>query len=612
MCGIVGYLGQSRAAPILLEGLRKLEYRGYDSAGIATIESTGDLRVERSVGKLRDFEATLPLDELDGLVGIGHTRWATHGKPDKANAHPHIDSSQSVAVVHNGIIENHRDLRRELTNLGHNFRSQTDTEVIAQLIEHYLHNDVPLHDAVRTCLNRLEGTYAVAVLSRHAPKEIIVGRHASPLVIGVGNEETLVASDVPAMLQHTKNFIVMQDGEMARLTNNHIDLITLEGEPILREAEEHPWDADMAEKGGFTHFMQKEIYEQPRAIADTIGERTTTLSSRFALDELSEIDGKLSGINRAIILACGTSWHAGLVGKYYLEEIAGIPTEVDYGSEHQYRKALVDNNCLIIPISQSGETFDTLAAMRAAARGGGPVVAICNVLGSTMAREADAVVFTRAGLEIGVAATKTFSSVLAVLYLVATHLGALRTYISSEECSTLISNINKAPTLLEQALKQESTLESLADKFHNVLDFLYIGRGINYPIALEGALKLKEISYIHAEGYPAGEMKHGPIALITDEMPVIALAPQDDVYEKMLSNIEEAKTRDGLVIAIGFEGDSVLEDQADHFVPMPNCPRLLTPIVLSIPVQILAYHIAVQRGCDVDQPRNLAKTVTVE
>ena len=612
MCGIVAYVGPRTAVPVLMDGLKRLEYRGYDSAGIAALEG-GEIRVHRRAGKLRELEESLRTETFIGTIGLGHTRWATHGRPNEVNAHPQGDFSGQVVVVHNGIVENHRELRRRLLDLGFQFASETDTEVIPQLIALHLRDAQDLHEAVRRSLRELQGAFAIAVMWAGDADTLVAARVASPLVVGIGEDEAFAASDVPALLPYTRRVMVIEDGEIVRLTRGGAVVVTNgDGELISKTVDEISWSPALAEKGGFSHFMQKEIFEQPRALADTIRGRYSEKSGRLYLDDLEAVEPNLRTVERVLLLGCGTSWHAALIGKYYVEELVGIPAEVDYGSEFRNRKPVLDERCLVIALSQSGETFDTLAATRAAQKRGAPVVAICNVPGSTLSREAEAVLFTHAGPEIGVASTKTFTAIIAALYMLAIQIGRIRGLIQAAQATDLMQELVRIPRLIEAVLRLDGEIQELAREHASVSDFLFLGRGINYPIALEGALKLKEISYIHAEGYPAGEMKHGPIALITDEMLVVALAPAGSVYEKMMSNIEEAKARDGQVIAFGYEDDAVLEERADRFVGLPATTELLSPILLAVPMQLFAYHMAVRRGCDVDQPRNLAKSVTVE
>lgn len=611
MCGIVGYVGPQTAVPVIMDGLKRLEYRGYDSAGIATLEN-GEIRVCRRAGKLRQLEESLRTETFSGTMGLGHTRWATHGQPNETNAHPHRDSTGQVVVVHNGIIENHRELRMRLTDRGSNFVSDTDTEVIAQLIAMHLEDTQELYEAVRRSTKELHGAYAISAMWAGDANTLVAARVASPLVVGIAEGAAFAASDVPALLPYTRQVIVIEDGEIAQLTRDGVVVTDGAGKRLHKQVEEIPWSPVLAEKSGYNHFMQKEIFEQPRAVADTVMGRYSEDNGELYLDNLEAVTPRLQDIDRILLLACGTSWHAALIGKYYFEELVGIPAEVDYGSEFHYRSLVLDEKCLVISLSQSGETFDTLAAMRAAQNLSAPAIAICNVPGSTLSREADGVLFTHAGPEIGVASTKTFTSIIAALYMLALQIGRIRNVLDTPRLAKLMGDLVRIPQSMEAVLQLDSQIKQLAGEFAMVSDFLFLGRGINYPIALEGALKLKEISYIHAEGYPAGEMKHGPIALITDAMPIVALAPAGRVYEKMMSNIEEAKTREGKVIAFGDAGDGLLEERADHFVGLPVTTELLSPILMAIPMQLFAYYVAVQRGCDVDQPRNLAKSVTVE
>ncbi|TKJ32206.1 glutamine--fructose-6-phosphate transaminase (isomerizing) [bacterium (candidate division B38) B3_B38] len=609
MCGIVGYIGKQKVVPLLVNGLKRLEYRGYDSAGIAVIGKDG-LQLRRCVGKLRNLEGSIRLHPLKGAYGIGHTRWATHGRPSEENAHPHVDCKGETVVVHNGIIENYLELKKELAKKGHKFITETDTEVIAHLIEDHFRGN--LEEAVREGFPRLKGAYALAIISTVDPNKIIAMKNGPPVVIGVGKEEYFIASDIPAFLHHTRDVIFLNDGELAVVTPDGVRVSTLKGDSVTKKPQRMTWDPIMAEKSGFKHFMLKEIYEQPRAVRDTIMGRASLDKGRVYLDQISIPPEELKSIEKVYIVACGTSWHAACVGKFMIEQLSKLPAEVDYGSEFRYRKPLVGSHTLTIVITQSGETADTLAALREARKKGSRVITICNVLGSMATRESDGVVYTHAGPEIGVASTKAFTSQLTALILLSLYLAQVRGTISQDECRYYIEQLNKIPHKIEQVLSKNAEIENLARQFYRTTDFLYLGRGPNYPIALEGALKLKEISYIHAEGYPAGEMKHGPIALIDGNMPVVALVAKDQVYEKMISNIEEVKARDGIVIAFAEEGDKEIEKKADHIFFIPSTIDLLKPILLAVPLQLLAYHIAVRRGCDVDQPRNLAKSVTVE
>ncbi len=597
MCGIVGYVGHRDAVSFILPGLRRLEYRGYDSAGIATV-SRSSLDVRKTTGRIADLEAVLTSDRPTGTLGVGHTRWATHGRPSEANAHPHLDCHARLAVVHNGIIENYRELRKTLAAEGHRFRSQTDTEVIAHLIERYQTNG--LAAAVLRAARDLRGAFAIACIASAAPNTLVaLRRGSSPLVIGYGRGEMFVASDIPALLGQTREVLVLDEGELAVLTPDGITLRTLDGAPLRRRPTTIPWDGEAAEKSGYPHFMLKEIFEQPEALRNTMRERLDLETPDIRIPELGLKDRDLAGLNRLCFVACGTSWHAALVGKYLVEEFARLPVEVDIASEFRYRRPVLDSRVLTVPISQSGETADTLAALREAKDQGSRAVAICNVVGSSLAREADGVVYTRAGLEIGVASTKAFTAQLVAVTLLALKLGLARNFAD--------------PALVRQVIKgQSDAIRRVAERFVDREHFLYLGRGLHFPLALEGALKLKEISYIHAEGYPAGEMKHGPIALIGSHMPVVAIAPRGATYDKVTSDIKEIKARDGIVIAVATEGDEEIGATADLVIPVPPSLEWLQPILLALPLQLLAYHLGVLRGSDVDQPRNLAKSVTAE
>jgi len=600
MCGIVGYIGNDYAVPILLGALERLEYRGYDSAGIAIIE--GDkLVVEKKVGKIRELIRALWGKQYKSNIGIGHTRWATHGAPSEVNAHPHTDERGLFAVVHNGIVENYLELRKELEEKGHHFRSETDTEVIAHLIAEYYNGN--LFDAVLKTVNRLKGAFAFAIITPLEKDKIIGVKKGSPLVVGLGKGENFLASDIPAILPYTRNTISLDDGEIAVLKRDSVEVYNFEGVPVSKEVFVVPWDILSAEKGGFKHFMLKEIFEQPKAIADTIG--------GFLSQDLT-LPFDINRINRVITIACGTSYHAGLIGKYWLEKYTGIPNEVIYASEFRYADIPVDENTLILAISQSGETADTRFAALSAKEKGASVIGIVNVVGSSLDREADFTLYTHAGPEIGVAATKTFTAQLTILYLFAQLMARRKGLIDRDGFYRAVEKLNEVTRKVEKALELNGELENLASRYKKFKNFLYLGRWLNYPIALEGALKLKEISYIHAEGYPAGEMKHGPIALIDENMPVVILAPRDRVYEKIIANIEEVLSRKGRVITVGFEGDTVLKNKGEVFIGVPEVGEDFTPFVNVIPLQLLAYHIADQLGLDVDQPRNLAKTVTVE
>jgi len=609
MCGIVGYTGKQEATSIILDGLKKLEYRGYDSAGICTIHD-GQAETRRSEGKLINLERLLVKEPIVGTIGIGHTRWATHGKPSEINAHPH--QAGPVVVVHNGIIENYLQLREELRASGHTFKSETDTEVIAHLTEKKLRETGNFEQAVRLALGELRGAYAVCILCENEPGTLIAAKQGSPMVIGLGNGEYFVASDIPAILAHTRNMIFMEDGEMAVFRDGQAVFSTVAGAPLVKTPRYIDWSPLMAEKGGYKHFMLKEIFEQPRAISDTIAGRLVEEEGAVYLEDLTLGDHELKAVERIYIIACGTSWHAGLVGKFLIEDHCRIPVEVDIASEFRYRNPVVNDKTLIILISQSGETADTLAAMREGKARGGKNIAICNVVDSSIAREADGVIYTHAGPEIGVASTKAFVTQLVALYLFTIKLGRTIATIDKAKGQAMIASLVRIPSLLEKSLELNPQVETIARKYMNARDFLYLGRGINYPIALEGALKLKEISYIHAEGYPAGEMKHGPIALIDEHMPVVILVPRNSNYEKVASNMEEVIARGGRVIAVCSAGDEDIRGKAEVTVEIPRDSDDLAPILLSVPLQLLAYHVAVLKGTDVDQPRNLAKSVTVE
>ncbi len=618
MCGIVGYIGPKKVVPLILDGLKRLEYRGYDSAGIAVVAKNGKLEIRRASGKLRNLEEAIRLSPIDGIYGVGHTRWATHGRPTEENAHPHRDCTGQVVVVHNGIIENYIELKRQLANEGHKFVTETDTEVIAHLVEKYL-NGVPLEEAVRKTVKQLHGVYALAILSSKDPNKIVAARWGPPAVIGLGQDEYFVASDIPAVLYHTRDVFFLTDGDLAVITPQGVRLLDFEGRAIQRPVQHITWDPIMAEKGGFKHFMQKEIFEQPRAVRDTLLGRISLDSGKIFLDEMDITEKEFESFRDVKIVACGTSWHAALAGKFMIERLAKLPVEVDYGSEFRYRDPIVDSKTLAICISQSGETADTLAAQREAKQKGAKTLAICNVVGSMVTREAAGTILTHAGPEIGVASTKAFTGQLTALVLIALYLAQVRGKISSDCAKGLLQELTKVPHRMETILQADEEYEELARQFFRYTNFLYLGRGIHYPIALEGALKLKEISYIHAEGYPAGEMKHGPNALIDENLPVVVLATRDESdsdsmtrYEKSVSNIKEVKARDGIVISVVTEGDHLARETSDHVIEIPPAPELMAPILEIIPLQLLAYHIAVRRGCDVDQPRNLAKSVTVE
>ena len=617
MCGIVGYVGTRRAVPIIIDGLKRLEYRGYDSAGIAVYCDDDTLGIRRASGKLRNLEDVLQMDPVDGRYGIGHTRWATHGRPTEENAHPHRDCTGDLVVVHNGIVENFLPLKEQLQREDHVFKTETDTEVIAHLIEKYFQGN--LEDAVRLAVKQVRGVFALVVMSRRDPDKIVAAREGPPVVIGLGNNEYFVASDVPAILSHTRDMFFLADRDMAILTPQGVQLTDFEGNTVKRQVQHVLWDPIMAEKGGYKHFMLKEIFEQPRAVRDTMLGRVSQETGRIFLDEMDISPEEFASFQGVKIVACGTSWHAALVGKFLIEKLARIPVEVDYGSEFRYRDPIVSKNVLTVVISQSGETADTLAAQREAKSKGSRTLAICNVVGSMITREASGTVYTHAGPEIGVASTKAFTSQLTALFILAMYLGQTRGVLDEATSSCLVQELLRIPGKLETVLSHDPVLEELGRKFFRATDFLFLGCGIHFPMALEGALKLKEISYIHAEGYPAGEMKHGPNALIDEKLPVVVLATLDPsqpesrlLYEKTLSNIQEVKAREGIVIAVVTEGDHEAAKLADHAIPVPASSELLLPILEIVPLQLLAYHIAVRRGCDVDQPRNLAKSVTVE
>ena len=614
MCGIIGYIGTKPVVPVLLDGLRRMEYRGYDSAGVALVGEHG-IELRRSAGKLSNLEHSIESEPVDGLYGVGHTRWATHGRPTEENAHPHRDCTGRIVVVHNGIIENYLELKAELQRQGHEFKTETDTEIVAHLVEREMKKD-GLESAVRRALKQMRGMFALVLVSAEDPEKIVAVRNGPPIVVGLGKDEFFVASDIPAILSHTRDVVFLGDEEMAVITRSGVEFTDYNGRAVSKTTQRVMWDPIAAEKGGHKHFMLKEIYEQPTAARDTILGRVSLDRGRIFLEDLNVPDQTFRSLEKVTIIACGTSWHSGLVGKYLIEALAQVPVEVDYGSEYRYRNPIVSDDELAIVITQSGETADTLAALREAKRKGARSIAICNVVGSMATREADGTVYTHAGPEIGVASTKAFTSQLVALQLLALHMAQIRGSLSTSDMRRHIEELLQLPQIIEQAIKASALTERIAEKYYNRTDFLFLGRGINYPIALEGALKLKEISYIHAEGYPAGEMKHGPIALIDERMPVVAIAPDDHVFEKMLGNVQEAKARGGSVIAVTNEGDTrlgeILDPNSDVLLAMPRTTTMLTPIVMTIPLQLLAYHIAVRRGCDVDQPRNLAKSVTVE
>ena len=609
MCGIVGYVGNQEAVPILIGGLAKLEYRGYDSAGVA-IQQGQKINVRRSVGKLVNLQKSLQEKELSGMVGIGHTRWATHGKPSEQNAHPH--RSKGCVLVHNGIIENYQPLKQQLEKEGYKFQSETDTEALAHLIDKYLQQGQGLADAVRSATKDVRGSYALAVISEKEPGTLIAARSGCPLVVGRTKQASFVASDVMAMLAHTRDVTYLEEGDVAVVTQHEMHLTNADGQPVSRKATKITWDASAVEKSGYPHFMLKEIHEQPQTILDTMRGRYSYETGEADLPDIGLTPKEFAAVERIWIVACGTSWHAGLVGKYLFEEMVRTPVQVDIGSEFRYRDPLVGKDDLFITISQSGETADTLAAAREAKAKGARIVSIVNVVGSTLARESDGVLYTHCGPEIGVASTKAFTAQLTALYLLALHLARVRKVMNVADGKAWLDRLVQLPSLVERVLGREAEVVAIAKRYYKKRNFLFLGRGINYPIALEGSLKLKEISYIHAEGYPAGEMKHGPIALIDKDMPVVVLAPRDRLYEKTVSNLMEVKARRAPVIALVAEGERELGKTVDAVFTIPDTHPLLSPILFTIPLQLLAYHIAVLRGADVDQPRNLAKSVTVE
>jgi len=620
MCGIVGYVGNKQVVPLIIDGLRKLEYRGYDSAGIAVVNEDHDLEIRRAEGKLRNLEETIRLSPLDGTYGIGHTRWATHGRPTEENAHPHRDCTGRIVVVHNGIIENYLQLKERLRKGDHRFVTETDTEIIAHLIEEHLRQHSTFEQAVQAAVSELRGIFALSIINADEPDTIIAVRQGPPVVIGLGDREFFVASDIPPILQHTRDVFFLGDGEIAIINKDAVRVVDFEGNSVQPAIQRITWDPIMAEKGGFKHFMLKEIYEQPRSVRDTVQGRVSLDTGRVFLDEMNNItEADFKRFTSIKIAACGTSWHAGLAGKYMIEQLARIPVDVDYASEFRYRSPVMGEDTLLLVISQSGETADTIAALREAKELGSKVLAICNVQGSMIVREADGTILTHAGPEIGVASTKAFTGQMIALYLLGLYLGQLRGSLSEKEARFHAQELAELPVKLEHLLNDSDGIEELSKEFFRSTDFLYLGRGINFPVALEGALKLKEISYIHAEGYPAGEMKHGPNALIDERLPVLFVNTREEGnraselrYEKTHSNIVEVKAREGIVISVLTEGDSISSVVSDHVIEIPAASDLLSPILSIIPLQLLAYHIAVRRGCDVDQPRNLAKSVTVE
>ena len=612
MCGIVGYVGARSAVGIIVEGLKRLEYRGYDSAGIAVLHH-GQLHVRRAAGRIKMLEGVLGERPLSGALGIGHTRWATHGRPSEENAHPHTDCEGTLVVVHNGIIENYLEIKERLLAEGHRFKSETDTEVVAHLVEHHLKATGRLDWAVKAALREVTGSYAVGVVSTAAPDRLVAAKQgAGSVVVGLGQGEMFVASDIPAILAHTRDVVVLEDNEVAVVTADSVELSTLEGEPVRRASVRILWDPIMAEKGGYRHFMLKEMHEQPRAITDTFRGRIAPETGNVVLPDVNLAPDAVRAVERVVLVACGTAFHAAMLGRTMVERLAGIPAETDLGSEFRYRDALIGPETLVVAVSQSGETADTLGAVKAARLKGCPILAITNVVGSALAREATGVLYMHAGPEIGVASTKAFSTMIVATYLLGLWLGRQRGAITAEDVKKRIHDLVEIPRLVEKTLELDSQIAAMARDLVGARDFLYLGRGVQFPIALEGALKLKELSYIHAEGYAGGEMKHGPIALIAERLPVVALAPRDGSYERMLGNIEEVRARDGQVIAVVHAGDRAVASKAHHVIEVPACADLLAPLLTVIPLQLLAYHIAVRLGCDVDQPRNLAKSVTVE
>ena len=613
MCGIVGYIGPRDATPLILNGLQRLEYRGYDSAGIAVMQN-GDIAIRRDVGKLNNLVQMVNNKPLNGRIGIGHTRWATHGVPSPRNAHPHLSASGRTVVVHNGIVENFRELRADLQASGVPFSSETDTEVIVHLVQRERDAGHDVTEATRRAVSLLRGAHAIVVLSADQPDRLVAVRigNAGGVALGIGHGEMFVASDIPAILEHTRRMIFLENRQMATITRDAYQVQTLDGEPVDAEIHNIPWDPVSAARGEFKHFMQKEIHEQARALTDTLRGRVDFQHGCVDLPDLKISEEDARRLKRIVTVACGTSAYSGLVGKFLIEELARIPVEVDYGSEYRYRDPILDSDCAVLAITQSGETVDTLAAMEEAREKGARQWSIVNVIGSQAMRVADGFITMQAGPEIGVASTKAFTTSIVDQYLLALYLGQQRGVLSCGEAMQHVGDLARLPDLVSQVLEREEQVQGLAAQLYQYTNFLYLGRGINYPIALEGALKLKEISYIHAEGYPAGEMKHGPIALIDEHMPVVAITLKDEVYDKMLSQVEQAKSRGGIVIAVATDGDELIKEKADYVLYVPEAPRLISPIISVIPLQLLAYMIAVWRGADVDQPRNLAKSVTVE
>ena len=609
MCGIIGYIGSKDVVPILVESLKKLEYRGYDSAGIAVVDEN-QVHLKRVKGKISDLEKSLKSFTPNGSFGVGHTRWATHGRPSEENAHPHRDCTDSLVVVHNGIIENYLSLKKKLTDEGHTFRTETDTEVIAHLVEKYFRGS--LEEAVQQAIQELEGAYAIAVISLQDSGKIVAAKVGPPVVVGLGEGEYFISSDLNPLLSYTQKIVFLEDEEIAVLDSKGANFLNFQGKPIKKKADHITWSPLMVEKSGFKHFMLKEIFEQPQVVRDTLNGRISLDSGKVFLEEIGITPQALEKVKKVVIIACGTSYHAGLVAKYFIETLARIPVEVEFASEYRYRDFILDKNALVVVISQSGETADSLAALRAAKRQKPLSLAVCNVVKSSIARESDGVLYTHAGPEIGVAATKTFSAQMAALALLALYLAQIKGKIQEQASLPLIEDLQRIPHKMEKILNQAASIEELALEFVSFSHFLYLGRGVNFPVALEGALKLKEISYIHAEGYPGGEMKHGPIALIDEKMPTMTVIPKDNVYEKMLSNISEIKSRVGYILAVAFEEDEEILERVDRVISVPSANPLFTPFLTTLPLQLFAYYIAAKRGADVDRPRNLAKSVTVE
>jgi len=611
MCGIVAYIGKREAYPIIIKGLHRLEYRGYDSAGVALLN--GDLNVYKKAGKVSDLEESVKGKNLSGNLGMGHTRWATHGEPNDRNAHPHFSETRNFAIIHNGIIENYASIKQELKKRGHNFASETDTEVLIHLIEEINDNgNVDFDESVRLALGEVVGAYALVIISKKDPNKIIAARKGSPIVLGIGKDEFFIASDATPIVEYTKNVAYLNDNEMAIISDGKLTVKTIQNETKIPYVQELEMNLETIEKGGYEHFMLKEIYEQPRSIADSMRGRIDAKSGRLRLGGVGEFENKFVNAKRVIIIGCGTSWHAGLVGEYLIEDLARIPVEVEYASEFRYRNPVITEDDVVIAISQSGETADTLAAIELAKSKGATIFGVCNVVGSSIPRATHAGSYTHAGPEIGVASTKAFTAQVTVLTLLALQIANRRGTLSASRYQSLLTELENIPAKVEKVLKTNDKIKTIAELFKNVRNFLYLGRGYGFPVALEGALKLKEISYIHAEGYPAAEMKHGPIALIDDEMPVVVIATKNASYEKVVSNIQEVKARRGKIIAIVTAGDDVVKELADYVIEVPETDDILLPLLTVIPLQLLSYHIAVMRGCNVDQPRNLAKSVTVE